>query len=108
MSRPAESVMDEGLTDLIEREPSLPAFFQKIKVVAEDKEKTLAFLQDLMGFFRRELLDKIGIGNENRRTQISSNLLRKFLLAAQKTDYLLRRTNVNTRLAMENLILNLF
>jgi DNA polymerase III delta prime subunit len=86
----------------------LAAYFRRLKEVSENEEEAFKFLENLMAFSREEFLIKVGAKTKKGQSQISLVRLKNFLFAAEKTNYLLRRTNVNTRLALENLILNLF
>lgn len=100
---PAVGNQQKELTELIKPETPLALYFRKIKEVSEDKAKALDFLKELMIFFRAEFLK-----DGKAQAKFSFDILKKFLFASQETDYLLRRTNVSSRLALENLILNLF
>jgi DNA polymerase-3 subunit delta' len=74
--------------------------FQYIKELAEDPEELKEDLDIWLGYFRKILLDE-----ENSRYSVSE--LKNILKNIQTTEYLISTTNVNHKLALENLMLEI-
>ncbi len=84
-----------------------------------DQEAPLQLLENWLNFSRIAFLQRIGVKDAAFLDKISQPLLsktssvplikmRNFLVALERTNYLLLRTSVNPRLALENAILELF
>ena len=80
---------------------SLVGWFQKIKVISQDRQTAIKTIEGWMASARLIFLERLGSKGETEK-------LKKFLKKAGTIDYLLARTNVNAQLALENLALELF
>jgi DNA polymerase-3 subunit delta' len=89
------------------------------KDAGENGEAPLQLLENWLNFLRIAFLQRIGAQGVAPLDKISQQLLSKtnsvsltkmknFLMALERTNYLLLRTSVNPRLALENAILELF
>lgn len=87
------------------------------KESSQNQETALLLLENWLNFLRSAFLQRIGVKEAFLPDKISSPLvsdsvplikMRNFLIALERTNYLLLRTSVNPRLALENAVLELF
>lgn len=81
--------------------------FQYAKKLSQDREDLKETLEIWLTYFRNNLLDSISnqqLTNNNKQ-KFSSHKLKKALELIQATIFLTSTTNVNTKLALENLML---
>ena len=113
----AEEKKLEAFTDLLAE--SLSVWFRQIEKMAENKEGLIETLEAWLNFLRILFLAKIGSLKQdfsgerekaflNKGDSIPLAKLKSFLSSLEKANYLLLRTNANSRLILENSVLELF
>jgi len=102
LSQPQKIKSFQAKTDKIKKisAADLALRFQYVKDLAEEPQDLKEDLDIWLGYFRNILLSK-----ENNKYSASD--LRNILKNIQTTEYLISTTNVNTKLALENLMLRI-
>jgi len=105
----------KSLQDFVELGNSdLATVFRQVKTLSSERDQAILLLEDWLSFMRQVFLDRIGLdqaGDGSKHLTATKSWpvskICRFLQAGQQTDSLLRLTNVNCQLALENLLLKL-
>lgn len=87
----------------------LCARFQYVKETAEDLEKTNDILDIWLECFRKDLLSRCGVAfaASPSFTGYSNQQLKEIIVLIEKIKLLIQKTNINTKLALERLVLEI-
>lgn len=97
LNQASKNLLNKKYTDLLQK--SLNSIFKDIEKIAKEETEIIPLLDSWMFWFREKMID--GVKSETGNG--FSNIVREI----QKTKNLISSTNVNQRLALENLVLNI-